>query len=225
VILDEDCQYEFWGWSPPLAPGQAVALRRGTGWTSETGVTAANASALGGLIFPEELQAAAQHNRGLPHALAFAAPAPVRGFWAVPPARATSSAITETDGRIPMGARLFLDPQVDVDALNVDQYEKVILRTLQRYGAYLRDGGGFYFYAADVRSFGGISYAGGGPRWSSGENVYLSRGMMKHLRLLTWDSPVTTRTGMRNGPDTCGDSPIRSSSASAEVGLDRDAVR
>jgi hypothetical protein len=214
VVVDGGCQYEYWGWSPVLAPGQGVALDLGTGWTTEIGVTAGNASGLGGLIFPDELEAAARAHTSLPHALAFAVPYGSqygrRGYWSVAPSRATADeTVAGAPGEIPMGAHLILDRSLNVETLPVDEYEKVILRTLQTYGAYARDGGGFFFYAADVKSFGGISYAAGGNRWKSGTNVYLSRAAVPYLRFLEWGAPVQTHAAMRNSSETCAQSPIR----------------
>jgi hypothetical protein len=65
----------------------------------------------------------------------------------------------KTDGEsnhpdcIPQGARVQLDPGIDVDALDVSEGTKIVARALQTYGAYAVDKGGapmaLYFEVAD----------------------------------------------------------------------------
>jgi hypothetical protein len=55
---------------------------------------------------------------------------------------------TESDGRtrgrsaMPEGARVQLDPSLDLDSLGLQGYERTIARALQVYGAYVGDTGG-----------------------------------------------------------------------------------
>jgi hypothetical protein len=96
------------------------------------GAVAAGWMAMGGLIRPEEI--ASGH---IDHALSLALPLTRSGVVACP--------ATHTDGRsdspgaLPLGARVQLDPTVEVNATNWPQWEKVIARTLQKYGAYVSD--------------------------------------------------------------------------------------
>jgi len=88
-----------------------------------------------GTIRPHELQ------RGLiDHALAFTVKATKAGGRVLP---ATGSDGRSTlAGAIPEGARLQLDPNLDLDALGLAPHEKVIARALQVYGMFLVDTGG-----------------------------------------------------------------------------------
>jgi hypothetical protein len=161
AVIDRrsSCEYDFW-----------KAEKRGRTWSaawgnsvrsSGTGVYPRGLSARGsgfallaGLIWPDELA------RGrIDHALIFSYPhTSAAGF--VPPA-------TESDGRsqrvdaIPEGARLQLDPTLDVDSLMLPRHERTIARALQRYGMYLADtGGNVSLYAVNPQSYGGRPYAG-----------------------------------------------------------------
>jgi len=96
---------------------------RGSGFTT-----------LAGLIWPDELQ-----QGEITHALGFSYPGVADG-GPVPPA-------TESDGlstgqwALPEGARLQLDPNLDLDALSLTPYAKTIAKALQEYGMILFDDG------------------------------------------------------------------------------------
>ncbi len=162
AIIDPrtSCEYDFWqarrgrsGWSaswgnatesdgPGVFPKGLSA--RGSGFALPAGV-----------IWPQEL--AAGH---IDHALIFSYSWP-SGRGAVPPA-------TESDGRsgragaIPEGARLQLDPRLDLRSLHLTGYERTIARALQEYGMYLADWGGpgITLYAVHPASFVGDAYRG-----------------------------------------------------------------
>jgi hypothetical protein len=99
------------------------------------GAVASGFAALGGIIRPEEI---AQGH--IDHAL----------FLSLPHVRLSLIACpaTDTDGTdndltaIPEGARLQLDPALDIDGQAWPRWEKIVARTLQRYGAYVGDTGG-----------------------------------------------------------------------------------
>ena len=102
---------------------------------------------LAGMVMPRELR------RGrIDHALLMSYPY-TRAGGPVSPA-------TESDGRtrgrsaIPEGARLQLDPSLDLDALGLRGYERTIARALQVYGAYIGDtnGNGVSVYALRLQS-------------------------------------------------------------------------
>lgn len=109
---------------------------------------------LAGVIFPSELR------RGvIKHALMFSYPH-TSASGAVSPA-------TETDGQsirpdaLPMGARLQLDPTLDLSSLGLRPYERTIARALQVYGMYLGDsGGGVNLYAVHPQSYRANVYDG-----------------------------------------------------------------
>lgn len=76
---------------------------------------------------------------------------------------------TDSDGTIksktalPEGARLRLDPSLDLDSLDLTPSEKTIARALQKYGMYLADNGGdsgIGIYAVDPRSVLNNPYEG-----------------------------------------------------------------
>ncbi len=189
TIIDRrsSCEYDFW-----------QARKRRAGWsaswgnatkTSGPGVFPKGLSARGsgfalpaGIIWPGEL--AAGH---IDHALIFSYSWPShRG--AVPPA-------TETDGAsrrraaIPEGARLQLDPGLDLRSLHLSRYQRTIAKALQKYGMYLADGGGpgITLYAANPASFPGNPYRGLLP-----DRRYpgLGRIPVKRFRVLEMPAPV-----------------------------------
>ncbi len=110
---------------------------------------------LAGLIWPDELD-----QGQINHALGFSYPGVAAG-GPVPPA-------TESDGvatnrwALPEGARLQLDPSVDLDALGLTAYEKTIAKALQEYGMILFDDGssGVSVEALDPKSTQGNPYEG-----------------------------------------------------------------
>lgn len=130
------------------------AAKGGSGWTSSAGAgvslngngvapagtasgDAANLPLLGGLIRPEEIL-----QGHIDHALVFSMPG-VSDLGHVCPA--THNDGSSSDPNAPMeGTRLQLDPSVDVDSLGLPAWEKPIVRAMQQYGMYLRDGGGSF---------------------------------------------------------------------------------
>jgi hypothetical protein len=129
-------------WS--ASAGQAQSTAEGDGISPEgtLGADAANFPLLGGLILTAELR------RGrIDHALHFSMPE-VREGDPVCPA-------THNDGEnsdplaLPEGTRMQLDPNLDVDALQLPRWQKTIARALQRYGMFLRDAGGSLAIAAE----------------------------------------------------------------------------
>jgi hypothetical protein len=197
VIVDRStgCEYDFW---------QAVHHADGTwsaSWanaTSTTGqgfyghglsATGAGEAGAAGLVLPEELQAGA-----INHALVFSYPYTKAG-GAVHPA-------TEADGRstavgaIPEGARLQLDPGLDLNTLGLNSYELVIARALQQYGMILGDtGGGVGLYAENPLSTS-TSYP-----WPQADYVYLPQSLLTHMHVLTVGSQYQNSIYLE--PTTC----------------------
>ncbi len=99
------------------------------------GAVAAGFALLGGLVRPEEVAGGEVR-----HALALVLPRTRAGFIACP--------ATHTDGNtrdtqsVPEGARVQLDPALDVEAQPWPAWQKTLARALQRYGAYVVDTGG-----------------------------------------------------------------------------------
>lgn len=160
VDLKTNCEYDFWqaknqngqwqaSWGNSLKlDGQGIFAKglsaRGSGF-----------ALLAGMIWPDELR-----NGRIAHALLFSSNYTKSG-GAVSPA-------TESDGQsladdaMPEGARIQLDPTLDLDTLTLAPYEKTIARALQEYGMILGDnsGGGISLYAVHPMSAQGNPYAG-----------------------------------------------------------------
>lgn len=109
---------------------------------------------LAGMIWPAELR------RGrIDHALVFAYPY-TRSGGPVHPATAGDGK-TGWSGALPQGARLQLDPTLDLVPLKLSPYERTIAEALQKYGMLLGDtGGALALYAVSPQSFGTNPYKG-----------------------------------------------------------------
>ena len=173
------CEYDFWqarktadgSWSASWANATQA-----TGTGIYAGGLAATASGFAnglGKIRPEELTAGE-----IPHALFFAFPHTKTGGPVWP---ATSSDGRSTlAGAIPEGARLQLDPALDLDSLGLTAWQKTVARALQRYGMFLGDTGGTTaLYAVNARSFAGTPYPWGDAAYPS-----MPTALLRHMRVL-----------------------------------------
>jgi len=160
VDLAADCQYDFWqakkqngqwsaSWGNSLKiDGQGIFPKglsaRGSGF-----------ALLAGMIWPDELK-----NGRIGHALLFS--------YSYTKSGGPVSPATESDGEslavdaIPEGARIQLDPALNLDTLNLTPYEKIIAKAMQEYGMILGDnsGGGISLYAISPLSTQGDPYEG-----------------------------------------------------------------
>jgi len=103
------------------------------------GVRPSGIPLLAGLIRADEVRAGR-----IEHALAMAIPAPRAGVF-VPPASTALDATPERAGRdmnLPMGARLQLNPDYDIENTLLSPGAKVVARALQEYGAIIVDESG-----------------------------------------------------------------------------------
>jgi hypothetical protein len=168
------CQYDFW-----------EAVKTSSGWSASwanslkynstsTGVFPKGLSARGsgfattaGVIWPQEL---AQGE--IRHALMFSYGATKAGGPVSPATE--SDGRTSTSSAIPEGARLQLDPSVNLDALGLTGYERTIAVALQRYGMYLGDSGSPpSLYAINPQSYGSTNpYS---SAWGDQTYVYLNK--------------------------------------------------
>jgi len=139
VVVDEATRqaFEFWqaqrdgdGWRTSWG---AVTNIDGSGW--DRGATASGASRLAGVIRISEIA-----NGDIPHALAVATSAACAGTFR-PPAISTDGGSSRSDC-IPEGARLRLDPNVDLDALTLAPAVRAVARAMQVYGAFVVDRSG-----------------------------------------------------------------------------------
>lgn len=135
VTVDESAGviYEFWraahdgeDWSTEFA---AVNSLHGSGWGGAA--TGSGASRLGGVIRLAEIA-----DGEIPHALALQSRNACPTFRS--PALKSDGTSTRPDC-IPEGARLQLDPALDLQALNLQPGELTVARAMQRYGGYLMD--------------------------------------------------------------------------------------
>ena len=157
VIIDltRGCEYDFW--QARMENGRWVASWANAIPIKSNGIYEHGLSSRGsgfaflaGVIWPHELRVGY-----IPHALLAALPDKlIRGGGPVPPA-------TESDGEslhpfaLPEGARLRLDPSLDLESLNLSAVELTIARAMQEYGVFITDrggGSGLSLYAIDPLS-------------------------------------------------------------------------
>lgn len=153
------CEYDFWqakrrangawtaGWANVIPLGGRGIFPRGHG------ARASGFALLAGLIFPQELRSG-----HVDHALAMSYPKTRAGGPKRP--ASSSDGRSEGPGAIPEGARLQLDPRLDLSKLSLPRYELVIARALQIYGAFIVDTGGtISLFAVNPQSYKRNPYA------------------------------------------------------------------
>jgi hypothetical protein len=161
TVLDRGTGCEFDFYEAHHEDGHWTAGWANTVRTAESGVypyaysmRGSGFANLAGLIWPQELRVGE-----IRHALMFSYPY-TSAAGAVEPATETDGQSTRSDA-LPEGARLQLDPSLDLDSLPLQPYERVIARALQRYGMYLGDtGGGINLYAVQPQSYPSDPYVG-----------------------------------------------------------------
>lgn len=185
VIVDHgnDRVYEFWraarsgdGWTTTWG---SVSRLSGNGWSSTA--TGAGASRLGGVIRVSELTAGI-----IPHALVLQSSNTCSDVFRFPAVK-TDGNSTRSDC-IPEGARLQLDPALEVTAMNsLTPAERAIAVAMQRYGAYVIDTGGAKLSMSFERPADATA-ASTGPQYSvvglSWDHMSLSGIPWSRLRLL-----------------------------------------
>jgi hypothetical protein len=114
-------------------------------WWDAHGARACGFPLTAGLITVDELRAGR-----IEHALVFGYPGIRSRYFKYPAstAQATFPRVSPDFG-IPCGARIQLDPSLDLDALGLTGSARVIARALQEYGAYVGDGNGSISLYAD----------------------------------------------------------------------------
>jgi hypothetical protein len=175
------CEYDLWqaskgadghwsaSWANRISTGGSGIFRHGNGGR------ASGFAFLAGLIFPESLK-----GRRIDHALVLSYPDTRAG----PPV----SPATSSDGKgrgpntIPLGARIQLDPTLDLSQLQLRPYEQTIARALQVYGAFVAEtGGAVSLFAAHPYGYRRNPYAGLLP---DVDYVSLDRIPLDRLRVL-----------------------------------------
>lgn len=183
--------YEFWQlrmlggrW---VVGNSAIFSLSGNGVIPFISARASGFSLLAGLIWPQELLAAA-----IPHALVFVFH-PKKGG---PVAPATYSDGRYTDPNcLPMGARIQLDPSFDLSTLGIDERRKAIFRALQEYGAYLCDSGSFAFKCVSPPSYNNNPYTGVSGYKQENGSIDLSMLPANKLRVLKLGAVQATTNG------------------------------
>jgi hypothetical protein len=181
TIIDRStgCEYDFWqavhntdgSWS---ASWGNATLSTGTGVYAGGWATTAAGFANGlGKIRPEELAAGS-----INHALVFGFPYTKEGGPVLP---ATSSDGHSTaSGAIPEGARLQLDPSLDLASLGLNAWQATIARALQKFGMILGDTGG----TVGLSAVNAISFPGTPYPWGDVSYAYLPTSLLQHMRVL-----------------------------------------
>lgn len=186
-----DRMWEFWllerdgtRWRAGAAGYFPRASRSRGVIAAPNGATASGLALAGGLIRPAELR------RGrIAHALALGIPEPRRAEMAAPATRTDGNTARTT--AIPLGARLRIDPSVNLAALNLPEPTLTLARAAQEYGIVVRDtSGSVSFYAQDVR---GSSPYGALFRGRSPAQV-LARFPWQHLQVLRMSVRCCWRT-------------------------------
>ena len=142
VIIDTStgCEYDFWQAKKKgdkwVASWANVIPYDGDGiYPKGMSCRGAGFALLAGVIWPQELE-----KGKIEHALIFSYTFPKSGGPVLPATE--SDGESDRDDAIPEGARLQLDPDLDLESLNLKPFEKTIAKALQEYGMILGDVGG-----------------------------------------------------------------------------------
>ncbi len=178
--------YGLWQATNPSGWGASwggVAALSGDGIDSAgSKSTASRLSRYAGIVLIDELVAAAKANTGLRHALFFSSAYTAPSF--VYPAADTDG----VSGSIPEGARLQLDPSIDVDSISgITAAEKVIAKTLQTHGGYIADSGEapLALICEDIPGDPGDAYTALGFEWDYFDMTHIPWSNIRFLQ--NWD--------------------------------------
>ncbi|WP_304233631.1 hypothetical protein [Jiulongibacter sediminis] len=198
-IIDKEkgCVYDFWkaqktksGWKAAWA--NALPIESDGVYSSGLSARGSGFALLQGLIWPEEVK-----NNEIKHALIFSYNHTKSGGPVWP--------ATESDGTtngleaIPEGALIQLSPDLDLDSLNLNNYEKTIAKALQEYGMYCTDdGGGLQLYTVNANSYAENPY---GEFWGEQSLVSLKKIPAKYFRVLQFGLQKNTTATI--SPNRC----------------------
>lgn len=189
IILDVEnrCEYDFWqarqedgSWVASFA----TAFDMDGSGIHPNGLSSRGSGLafLGGVIWPSELLAGE-----INHPLSFSYEFPKAGG---PVAPATDSDGVSTESfALPEGARIQLDPEFDLDSLDLTDYERTIARAMQEYGLILVDRGGegpVGLYAVDPASAENNSYR---DSWGTDDFINLDNLPIADLPLRVLELP------------------------------------
>lgn len=156
------------------------------GAKSTWGSSSSSLSILGGLITLEDLELGA-----INHALAMAVPNTRAGVYASP-AQRTDGAST-SPASLPTGARLRLDPRLNLASLHLPKLTLLLAEAAQRYGIIVRDtAANVALYAQDPTPTGTEPYAGASGYFEAAyPNHVLAAFPWSHLQLLQMELHTT----------------------------------
>ncbi len=192
-----DRLWEFWrlhhdssGWHAPWGGAmEDVSSSSGVygpgswpGATSHWGGSASSLSLAGGLISLEDLE------RGeIDHVLAMGIPNVRAGVYSLPAQRTDGP--SHEPNSLPEGARLRLDPNLDLAALNLPPLTLMIAQAAQRYGIVIRSlGSHVVLYGQDPTPTGSDPYAGKKGYFEGKDPTQLLASFpWEHLQLLEMD--------------------------------------
>jgi len=180
VVIDRSngCEYDLarprrtadGGWSAFFANS---LYTDGTGiYPTANSLTASGFASAAGRILAHEIR------RGhIDHALSFTMAA-VKAGGSVPPA-IIGDGHSKLPGAVPHGARVQLDPSLDLARLPLKPWQRTIARALQVYGMYLSDTGGAFALGAQAQFTTSYRYP-----WGDVEYAYMPVELVQHLRVL-----------------------------------------
>jgi hypothetical protein len=194
------CEYDFYGAHETADGGwQAIWANStrldGTGvYPNGMGTKASGFAGTAGLIFPQELR-----EGHIDHALFFAYPYTKSGG---PVSPATSAdGLSTMPGALPEGARVQLDPNLDLDSLGLAPFQKTIAKAMQTYGMILGDtGGAFAIFAVGRDSYPADPYEDLLP---AGEYPDLSKIPADRFRVISLP-PQQYKPPLQLQPSGCG---------------------
>lgn len=196
-----DTLWEFWQfrktdgqWSACWG-GRMTGVSRSEGiWPGHYGTTATGLPFIGGQITAEELQ------RGeIRHAMGIAlVDAEAAGILSWPARRSDGYNPARAPNRIPEGLRFRLDPDVDVDGLNMHPVGKIIARAAQKYGFIVWDkAGAISLRAQNPKSYQAMGMENPYPALFAGTPAYaiLNGFPWNRMQFLPKDYGRTSRVG------------------------------
>ena len=161
VDIKNRCEYDFWQirkedgvWKASW--GNAIDMDSNGIYNKGFSARGSGFSTLGGIIWPDEFVSGE-----INHALIFSYPFTKSGGPVLPASE--SDGESNKDYSIPEGARLRLNPTLDLNTLKLAPYEQTIAKALQKYGMFLVDNGGdtgISVYAIDPKSVSLNPYLG-----------------------------------------------------------------
>ena len=152
----------------------------GDGRGPSGGATGAGVNLLAGVVRTDEIRAGR-----IDHALSFATDNACVGAHRYPATKSDGS--SHRRDCIPQGARVQLDPRIDVEAIpGITPGEIAVARGLKEYGAYARDNAAAPMaFAFEKPTSGGDPYPAAGFRWDYYDMPHIPWDRLRVLR--TWD--------------------------------------